>query len=145
MMYPKNYALVLFFFCFQAIYSTGLKAQGNGGKGIVMMAEVINGDTFPVRYLPYVTIVETKRFKNDYERRRWERLKYNVKKVYPYAKLAGSLLDAVDLFGIGPVKTDHRMKIPIACMPHRGDGQVVFPFDQYIHHCRDSSRGTQPE
>jgi hypothetical protein len=61
--------------------------------GIVMLAEVIDGDTVPVKYLPYVTIVEERRFMSDYERRKWERLKKNVKKVYPYAKLAGQLLE----------------------------------------------------
>ena len=34
--------------------------QGDGSKGIVVTAEVVNGDTFPMRYLPYVTIVEEK-------------------------------------------------------------------------------------
>lgn len=62
-------------------------------KGIVMLAEIIDGDTVPVKYLPYVTIVEERRFISENERKRWERLKYNVKKVYPYAKLAGQLLD----------------------------------------------------
>lgn len=62
-------------------------------QGFTVLAEVIDGDTFPVKYLPHVTIVEEKRFRSDYERRRWERLKYNVKKVYPYAKLAGELLN----------------------------------------------------
>ena len=57
-----------------------------------MLAEVIDGDTVPVKYLPYVTIVEERRFKSDYERRKWEKLKNNVKKVYPYAKLAAQLL-----------------------------------------------------
>ncbi len=67
--------------------------QGDGSKGIVVTAEVVNGDTFPMRYLPYVTIVEEKKFRSDFERRKWQRLKRNVKKVYPYAKLAGSLLN----------------------------------------------------
>ncbi|HAQ71484.1 MAG TPA: DUF4294 domain-containing protein [Flavobacteriales bacterium] len=75
------------------LHTEDVHAQGVGSKGIVMMAEVIDGDTFPMRYLPYVTIVESKPFKSDFERRKWERLKRNVKKVYPYAKLAGQLLD----------------------------------------------------
>lgn len=75
--------------------SAEVRAQGDG---IVMLAEVIDGDTFPVKYLPYVTIVEERRFRSDYERRKWERLKQNVKKVYPYAKLAGQLLDKYQVY-----------------------------------------------
>ena len=62
-------------------------------QGFTVLAEIIDGDTFPVKYLPHVTIVEEKRFRSDYEKRRWERLKFNVKKVYPYAKLAAELLE----------------------------------------------------
>ena len=71
---------------------TALAQQEEAG-GVVMIAEVFDGDTFPVQYLPYVMIVEKKHHLSDYERRKWERLKYNVKKVYPYAKLAGQLLE----------------------------------------------------
>lgn len=84
-------------------------AQGGGAKGIIVTAEIINGDTFPMRYLPSVTIVEQKRFKNDFERRKWERLKYNVKKVYPYAKLAGSLLDKYQV-QLDSVETERERK-----------------------------------
>lgn len=79
------------------------------GDGKVMIAEVINGDTFAVRYLPYVTIVEEKTFRSDYERRKWERLKYNVKKVYPYAKLAGQLLEKYQV-ELDSVKTERERK-----------------------------------
>lgn len=69
----------------------GSVAQQSGG--IPMLAEVHDGDTVLVKYLPYINIVETRKFRSDYERRKWERLKYNVKKMYPYAKLAGDLLE----------------------------------------------------
>jgi hypothetical protein len=79
---------------FVLLFSWGAFNPAQAQKdGIVMLAEVIDGDTVPVKYLPYVTIVEERRFMSDYERRKWERLKKNVKKVYPYAKLAGQLLE----------------------------------------------------
>jgi hypothetical protein len=62
-------------------------------EGIVMLVEVINGDTFPVKYMPYVEIVAERTFKTKAQRKRFNRLQYNVKKMYPYAKLAGDLLE----------------------------------------------------
>ena len=62
-------------------------------EGIVMLAEVINGDTFPVKYMPYVEIVAERTFKTKAQRKRFNRLQYNVKKMYPYAKLASDLLE----------------------------------------------------
>ena len=62
-------------------------------EGIVMLAEVINGDTFPVKYMPYVEIVAERTFKTKAHRKRFNRLQYNVKKMYPYAKLASDLLE----------------------------------------------------
>lgn len=50
---------------------------------------VVNGDTIPVMYLDEVYIWGNKSFRNSAESRQWERLVRNVKKAYPYAKLAG--------------------------------------------------------
>jgi hypothetical protein len=69
------------------------KAQAQNREGIIMIAEVFHGDTFPVKYLPYLNIVGEKKFVSDYERRKWKRLQKNVKAVYPYAKMAGELLE----------------------------------------------------
>lgn len=85
----RHITLCLLIFIFKCAQNDMLAQK----KGIVMLAEIIDGDTVPVKYLPYVTIVEERRFVSENERKRWERLKYNVKKVYPYAKLAGQLLD----------------------------------------------------
>ncbi len=86
----KNFVYISFMLLTLGAFNHTAQAQKDG---IVMLAEVIDGDTVPVKYLPYVTIVEERRFMSDYERRKWERLKKNVKKVYPYAKLAGQLLE----------------------------------------------------
>jgi hypothetical protein len=50
---------------------------------------VVNGDTLPVMNLDEVYIWGNKTFRNSAESRQWERLVRNVKKAYPYAKLAG--------------------------------------------------------
>tara|TARA_B110000046_G_scaffold69404_1_gene77447 strand:- start:1967 stop:2425 length:459 start_codon:yes stop_codon:yes gene_type:complete len=43
--------------------------------------------------MPYVEIVAERTFKTKAQRKRFNRLQYNVKKMYPYAKLAGDLLE----------------------------------------------------
>ncbi|MEI6061310.1 MAG: DUF4294 domain-containing protein [Bacteroidota bacterium] len=52
-------------------------------------AVIIDGDTVPVIVFDGVNITGSKSFRNSSESRQWERLVHNVKKAYPYAKLAG--------------------------------------------------------
>jgi hypothetical protein len=108
-MVSNHFAILSIIITLVCGFNATVLAQGGGSKGIIVTAEVINGDTFPMRYLPSVTIVEQKRFKNDFERRKWERLKRNVKKVYPYAKLAGSLLDNYQV-QLDSVETERQRK-----------------------------------
>lgn len=53
---------------------------------IVVGATLINHDTVPLIQLPEVIIWG---FQNERDLRKFQRLIYNVKKVYPYARLAG--------------------------------------------------------
>lgn len=62
-------------------------------KGIVVLANVIDGDTIPVIPLKEVNVYALKIIKNKREARRFSRLVRNVKKVYPYAKIAGIKLN----------------------------------------------------
>jgi hypothetical protein len=77
---------------------------GNEGDSIVSTqdiyvarAVVIDGDTLWVAELDEVYIFPTKKFQNRRERRRYTRLIYNVKKAYPWAKLAGEKLAEVEV------------------------------------------------
>lgn len=63
----------------------------------VARAIVIDGDTLWVAELDEVYIFPTKKFKNRRERRRYTRLIYNVKKAYPWAKMAGEKLAEVEV------------------------------------------------
>jgi hypothetical protein len=63
----------------------------------VARAVVIDGDTLWVAELDEVYIFPTKKFKNRRERRRYTRLIYNIKKAYPWAKLAGEKLAEVEI------------------------------------------------
>ncbi len=59
-------------------------------------AEVINGDTVPSIRLPDVWIYSEYAYKNKKQYEAWTRIKYNVKKVYPYAILAAAKLKEYD-------------------------------------------------
>jgi hypothetical protein len=63
----------------------------------VARAIIIDGDTLWVAELDEVYIFPTKKFKSRRERRRYTRLIYNVKKAYPWAKLAGEKLAEVEI------------------------------------------------
>lgn len=55
-------------------------------------AEVINGDTVPSIRLPDIWVYADYPYKNKRQYEAWNRTKYNVKKVYPYAILAAAKL-----------------------------------------------------
>ncbi|HPT13536.1 MAG TPA: DUF4294 domain-containing protein [Bacteroidales bacterium] len=58
-------------------------------EGVHCSAIIIDNDTVPVIYLDNVYIWGKMSFRNSAEARRWNRLVYNVKKTWPYARLAG--------------------------------------------------------
>ncbi len=53
---------------------------------------IIDGDTIFTYLMPELPVYPVKIFKNERERRRYNRLIYNIKKVLPYAKLARMML-----------------------------------------------------
>jgi len=70
------------------------KAQSvTAGKEITVMTfRVEKGDTVYYARIPEVVIRAPRKFKNAAEERQFWRLVYNVKKVYPYAKMSGQKL-----------------------------------------------------
>jgi hypothetical protein len=60
-------------------------------------AVVENNDTVPVFFLDEVGITTNMVFKTKRQYEQWTRVKYNVKKVYPYAILASAKLKQYDL------------------------------------------------
>ncbi len=64
--------------------------------GYKCRAEIINGDTVPVIDLQDVYVYTEYVFKNKKHYEQWTRVKYNVKKVYPYAILAAAKLKEYD-------------------------------------------------
>ncbi|MDR2083465.1 MAG: DUF4294 domain-containing protein [Bacteroidales bacterium] len=83
----KKIILILFL-----LMSCRLISAQNNDSLIIVKAEVKDNDTLIQITLPGVTIYPEKVFKTNREYVQYTRLMHNVKKVYPYAKLAGEKL-----------------------------------------------------
>jgi hypothetical protein len=82
---------------------TGMDSVKTAGDSVrtsndiyVARAEIINGDTVWVADLDEVFIFPEKTFENLRQQRKYNRLIMNVKKAYPWAKLAGNLMMEVN-------------------------------------------------
>ncbi|MBR9831188.1 DUF4294 domain-containing protein [Acidiluteibacter ferrifornacis] len=80
--------LVVFIFL---MISADIIGQTTDGRR-ALPATISNGDTLPTVNMGTVFVVEKKVFKSKSDKRKYDRLERYVTKVYPYAKLAGDLL-----------------------------------------------------
>ena len=65
-------------------------------EGTVMAYRVEKGDTVYYARLPDIVVRAPRKFKNAAEERQFWRLVYNVKRTYPYAKMSGQKLHALN-------------------------------------------------
>ena len=79
------------------------KSQTDSVKGLVLPVQaayvrmtIYEGDTIPFVTLPTIYCYGNRVFKNPRQKAAWDRLKYNVKIVYPYAILAAAKLKEYD-------------------------------------------------
>ncbi len=68
---------------------------------LVYKAIISDGDTIPMMDLPEVNIKGYAIYRSPADQRKYERLVRNVKKVYPYARLAGIKLREFDAMMVG--------------------------------------------
>lgn len=68
-------------------------ALGQMGGGLIVRAIVVDGDTLPLISLPEVKVFPPMEFSSRREARNYDKLVRDVKKVYPYARLAGIKLE----------------------------------------------------
>lgn len=94
---------IIAIFCACLICHTQVYSQPNVNNilvapevGFRCRAEIINGDTVPIVDLNTVYIIAEYEFKNKSQAEAWTRMKFNVKKVYPYAILAAAKLKEYD-------------------------------------------------
>ena len=78
--------------------AASLKAQriSAGNEGTVMAYRVEKGDTVYYARLQDVVVRAPRKFRNAAEERQFWRLVHNVKRTYPYAKMAGQKLHALN-------------------------------------------------
>lgn len=63
--------------------------QAKKFEGVITSYIIIDGDTVPTVNLPSIMVLDKKVFKNARDERKWRKLVRDVKKAYPYAKIAG--------------------------------------------------------
>ncbi len=80
---------ILFFLFFSAHVLLAQKPEG----GITVRGTILDGDTIAYIPLRVVRIYAPRHFESRREERRWNRLVRNVKRVYPYAVIAGNKMN----------------------------------------------------
>ncbi len=76
---------------------------------IITYARVVDGDTIPYYELSTINVAATRMFLSERDKRRFDKLVKNVKKVYPYAKLAGlKLRQYNDILAKAPSDAERR-------------------------------------
>ena len=76
---------------------------------ITLPAKIVKGDTLPAVDLNGVVIFPPGKFENRREAARYDRLVYNIRLVYPYAKLAGIKLKQIKAV-LDTIKNDKQRK-----------------------------------
>lgn len=92
------------------LFSAGLitSAKSQSYDVIIARAKIVDGDTIPMMSLPEVRIKGFIIYRTPSDQRRFDRLVRNVKKVYPYAKLAGIKLNEYDAMMAGLDEKEQR-------------------------------------
>ena len=85
------------------VSTTAQKAVSMEREGTPAAYRVENGDTVYYVHLREIVVRAPRKFKNAAEERQYWKLVYNVKKTYPYAKLAGKKLHELN---------EHYLKLP---------------------------------
>lgn len=87
--------IVFILLTFLLVPSASIKAQPTKDDITVLEMVVIDGDTFPMYTFKSITVNGSRRFSKR-AKRKYGRLKRYVVKVYPYAELAGEMLNEFD-------------------------------------------------
>jgi ABC-type sulfate transport system substrate-binding protein len=88
---PMKRILLISLFLLLTGFSFGQAVKDSKpNKGFVVKTTVVDGDTIPSIELPPAIINDFVHLMTPSERWEWERLVRNVRKVYPYAKMAGA-------------------------------------------------------
>ncbi len=78
------------FICVQA------QAQQGSNDTLRVRAIVVEGDTIPIAFLPQINVYANRSFKSKREQVKYTKLRRDVLKVWPYAKLAGEKFNELE-------------------------------------------------
>ena len=123
----KNFVFIILLLCF----SWSVKSQNliKDSSIYVMKARIIDGDTILVSDLPEVIVFPGYMYKNKWDYWRHRRLIYNVKKAYPYAKLAAEKLDEIE-YNLSKIKTEKQQRKYIK----EAEDQLMDEFEDEVKH-----------
>jgi hypothetical protein len=93
-MYLKILLIISIFF--SAVAYSDAQIPIGEGKGYLVQCRVENGDTLAYIELRQVIIIPPRVFKSEKERTKYKRLVRNLKKVLPYARMAGEIFDEIN-------------------------------------------------
>ena len=99
------------FFIIAILVSLGYLLNSQDIKFVVTKSIIINGDTIPYFNLREVEVITLKIPKSKKGKRRLSKLVKNVKKVYPYAKLAGIQLNKYEDLLLAAESNKERRKV----------------------------------
>ena len=108
------FVFVLLFFTLNGAFAQQTAIVRNFGRGadtLVVFAKIVNNDTIPMVHLPEIPIYAMRLFDHRRDFRRIEKLIYNAKKVYPYARLAGLKLREYNTLLLDATSDKERKKI----------------------------------
>ena len=98
-----DYGLIIVYFCpmqknfiIFLLFSLFFGTQSIAQKGYLANGLIVDNDTIANLKLPTYYVVAQKKFKSKRQKKRYTRLIRYVKKVYPYAKIAGQKLQDYD-------------------------------------------------
>ena len=91
------------YFIFSILFFSSF-AQTPDGR-IVVQAIIVGEDTMPVITLPYFDVVAPMNLEAFKNMQRYNKLRFNVRKVYPYARLAAAKLNEINA-NVGNMKTE---------------------------------------
>ncbi|GAB4301585.1 MAG: DUF4294 domain-containing protein [Ignavibacteriaceae bacterium] len=90
----KGIGLIFLFVLIVSVSNAQIELDN--GKGYLVTCKIIDGDTVPFISLREVIIIPPREFKNERERKRYQRLVRNIKKVLPYARIASSKFNEIN-------------------------------------------------
>jgi hypothetical protein len=88
--------LILTFYGLKSVKAQEVIKPIGKNDTIMLPAIIVDGDTIPYIWLPTINIYTTRIFKSKREQIKYTKLRRDVTKVWPYAKLAGTMFNQLE-------------------------------------------------